>query len=67
MLAILTFCLSADGEQTSPSQEKSKENINVRAAMIHVVGDLIQSIGVLVAAIIIYFKVSRYSGYMYRV
>lgn len=33
------------------------ENINVRAAYIHVIGDFIQSVGVLVAALIIYFKV----------
>ena len=33
-------------------------NINVRAAFIHVVGDFLQSLGVLVAALIIYFKVS---------
>lgn len=31
-------------------------NINVRAAYIHVVGDLIQSLGVLLAALIIYYK-----------
>jgi len=33
-----------------------KENMNVRAAFIHVIGDFIQSIGVLIASIIIYFK-----------
>lgn len=33
-----------------------KQNLNVRAAFIHVVGDFIQSIGVLIAALIIYFK-----------
>ena len=33
-------------------------NINVRAAFIHVLGDLIQSIGVCIAAIIIYMRVS---------
>ncbi|XP_052249780.1 zinc transporter 2-like [Dreissena polymorpha] len=33
-----------------------KTNINVKAAFIHVIGDLIQSIGVLIAAFIIYFK-----------
>ncbi|XP_074656004.1 proton-coupled zinc antiporter SLC30A2-like isoform X2 [Tubulanus polymorphus] len=33
-----------------------KQNINVRAAFIHVIGDFVQSIGVLVAAIIIYFR-----------
>ena len=32
-------------------------NVNVRAAFIHVIGDLLQSIGVLTAAFIIYFKV----------
>ncbi|XP_078506220.1 putative proton-coupled zinc antiporter SLC30A3 isoform X1 [Lissotriton helveticus] len=31
-------------------------NTSVRAAFIHVIGDLLQSIGVLIAAIIIYFK-----------
>ncbi|XP_039499397.1 uncharacterized protein LOC120456572 isoform X1 [Drosophila santomea] len=35
---------------------KGHENINVRAAIIHVVGDLIQSVGVFVAALIIYFR-----------
>ena len=42
------------------SQETShrKDNINVKAAFIHVLGDLLQSVGVLVAAFIIYFKVS---------
>lgn len=33
-------------------------NTSVRAAFIHVLGDLLQSIGVMVAAIIIYFWVS---------
>ncbi|GBP97573.1 Zinc transporter 2 [Eumeta japonica] len=36
----------------------SHENINVRAAFIHVLGDFLQSFGVLVAAIVIYFKPS---------
>lgn len=31
-------------------------NINVRAALIHVIGDVLQSIGVFVAALVIYFK-----------
>lgn len=33
------------------------ENLNVRAAIIHVIGDFIQSIGVLLAAIVIKFAV----------
>lgn len=36
-----------------------KDNINVRAAFIHVIGDFIQSLGVLVAAFVIYFKVTQ--------
>lgn len=36
---------------------KKEKNINVRAAFIHVLGDLVQSLGVLIAAIIIWFKV----------
>ena len=35
-----------------------RRNINIRAAFIHIIGDLIQSIGVLIASLIIYFKPS---------
>nr|CAH8853784.1 unnamed protein product [Trichobilharzia regenti] len=34
----------------------NRQNITVRAAFIHVVGDLLQSIGVMVAAMVIYFQ-----------
>ncbi|EGR34873.1 hypothetical protein IMG5_001020 [Ichthyophthirius multifiliis] len=37
------------------SQISAKDNYNLRAAMIHVIGDIIQSIGVLIAALLIYF------------
>lgn len=37
---------------------RSSSNINVRAAYIHVLGDIIQSLGVLIAAVIVYFRVS---------
>uniref|UniRef100_A0A2C9KC23 Zinc transporter 2-like n=1 Tax=Biomphalaria glabrata TaxID=6526 RepID=A0A2C9KC23_BIOGL len=40
-------------EQKHHSRES---NINVKAAFIHVIGDLLQSVGVLVAAFIIYYK-----------
>jgi cation diffusion facilitator family transporter len=36
--------------------KKQQENINVRAAFIHVLGDFFQSLGVFVAAIIIFFR-----------
>ena len=35
---------------------KEKENINVKAAFIHVIGDFVQSLGVFTAALIIFFK-----------
>ena len=38
---------------------KKKVNINVRAAFIHVLGDLVQSIGVLIAAVIIKVQVQK--------
>ncbi|KAL4497071.1 hypothetical protein ABPG72_002227 [Tetrahymena utriculariae] len=42
----------------------AKENYNLRAAMIHVIGDIIQSIGVLIAALLIYFLGGR-DGFNY--
>ena len=35
--------------------DEDRENINVRAAIVHMVGDMVQSIGVIAAALIIYF------------
>lgn len=48
------------GNSSSPAQEtrpSEKQNINVRAAFIHIIGDLLQSVGVFIAATIIYYKV----------
>jgi len=33
-----------------------KENINIRAAFVHAIGDLLQSVGVIIAAIVILIK-----------
>jgi len=38
------------------TKSKLKKDLNVRAAFIHVLGDLVQSIGVFIAALVIYFK-----------
>ena len=38
-------------------EHSDENNINMRAAAIHVIGDFIQSVGVLIAAVIIYCKV----------
>lgn len=54
---IMGFTLHQHGHSHSESNKTSRsENINVRAAFIHVVGDFIQSFGVFVAALVIYFK-----------
>jgi Co/Zn/Cd efflux system component len=44
------------GENPKVASKQSK-NINVQAAIIHVIGDFVQSVGVLVAAILIKIKV----------
>ncbi|XP_076309347.1 proton-coupled zinc antiporter SLC30A2-like isoform X1 [Tachypleus tridentatus] len=41
---------------SNSSSTGNSQNINVRAAFIHVLGDLVQSTGVLIAAYIIHFK-----------
>ena len=45
-------------DELSHFHHKEAMNINVKAAFIHVIGDLVQSVGVLTAAIIIYCKPS---------
>ncbi|XP_007178741.1 proton-coupled zinc antiporter SLC30A2 isoform X2 [Balaenoptera acutorostrata] len=44
------------GHEHSHDTSQQQENPSVRAAFIHVVGDFLQSLGVLVAAFILYFK-----------
>lgn len=46
------------------TSEFSKKNINIQAAVIHVLGDFIQSIGVFVAAIVIKIYVSSFFTFM---
>lgn len=45
-------------ETESSAGQTANTNVNVRAAFIHVLGDLLQSIGVLIAAYVIRFYVS---------
>ncbi len=43
---------------SEPHQKSSVgRNINVRAAFIHVLGDLVQSVGVFIAALVIFYRV----------
>uniref|UniRef100_A0A8C5NXZ2 Solute carrier family 30 (zinc transporter), member 2 n=1 Tax=Jaculus jaculus TaxID=51337 RepID=A0A8C5NXZ2_JACJA len=51
----LTLHQSGHGHSHGHGNQQ-QENPNVRAAFIHVIGDLLQSVGVLVAAFILYFK-----------
>uniref|UniRef100_A0A2I9LPZ2 Zinc transporter 2 n=1 Tax=Centruroides hentzi TaxID=88313 RepID=A0A2I9LPZ2_9SCOR len=44
------------GDNGKNEKNHTHSNINVRAAFIHVLGDFFQSIGVLIASLIIYFK-----------
>ncbi|XP_072465509.1 proton-coupled zinc antiporter SLC30A2 isoform X4 [Notamacropus eugenii] len=44
------------GHSHGTSSKQEEQNPSVRAAFIHVVGDLLQSLGVLVAAYVLYYK-----------
>ena len=47
------------GERKVKKRGIHNKNINVHAAFIHVLGDLIQSIGIVIAGYLIWFKVSE--------
>ncbi|XP_048206522.1 zinc transporter 2 isoform X2 [Perognathus longimembris pacificus] len=53
---IMGITLHQSGHGHSPDDTSQQQNPSVRAAFIHVIGDLMQSLGVLVAAYVIYFK-----------
>lgn len=48
----------SSSEDSGGRGSEEKQNINIRAAVIHVIGDFIQSIGVFVAALVIKMNVS---------
>jgi len=62
-LALHGSCFSSHGHSHGHSHhhagEDSNRNINIRAAVIHVVGDLVQSVGVFISSIVIKFYVSN--------
>ena len=57
---LLEDSIEEGGEEGPPKGPHlpHQKNINVRAAFIHVIGDIIQSLGVLIASLIIKIKVS---------
>uniref|UniRef100_A0A8V5GMP1 Solute carrier family 30 member 2 n=1 Tax=Melopsittacus undulatus TaxID=13146 RepID=A0A8V5GMP1_MELUD len=53
---VMGVALHQTGHQHSHGATSEQSNTSVRAAFVHVLGDLLQSIGVLIASYIIYFK-----------
>lgn len=49
-------CIDVERNHASHGKRAQQENASVRAAFVHVLGDLLQSVSVLVSAIIIFFK-----------
>lgn len=49
--------------EEGPGDPLSLGNTSVRAAFVHVLGDLVQSLGVLAASVLIYFKVPPVEAY----
>jgi len=55
--SVVVDVVSGHSHEQASKQSTSPKNINVKAAIIHVIGDFVQSIGVLIAAILIKIKV----------
>uniref|UniRef100_A0A8C4LBF1 Solute carrier family 30 member 2 n=1 Tax=Equus asinus TaxID=9793 RepID=A0A8C4LBF1_EQUAS len=53
---IMGLTLHQSGHGHSHDTSQQQENLSVRAAFIHVIGDFLQSLGILVAAYVVYFK-----------
>ena len=43
-----------DGESKGSEVMKKKKNLNIDAAFLHILGDLLNSVGVIIAAVIVY-------------
>ena len=56
------MALHQTGHGHSHGVASEQPNASVRAAFVHVVGDLLQSVGVLIASYIIFFKVWVVTG-----
>jgi len=55
MLLVAAIGLVANGIAAWAMRRSSKENLNIRGAYLHILGDALSSIGVIVGGIIIYF------------
>ncbi len=54
MLVVAIAGLAANVSGVLVLRERSKENLNVRGAFLHMMGDMLSSVGVIVAALLIY-------------
>jgi|TARA_B110001450_G_C17470881_1_gene420120 zinc transporter 2 len=48
--------LTSHNSQLSSRSDGKEQNMNIRAAIVHILGDMVQSIGVISAALILKFK-----------
>jgi cobalt-zinc-cadmium efflux system protein len=55
MLVVAVIGLVANLAGVLVLREKAEENLNVKGAFLHVLGDLLSSVGVIVAALLVYF------------
>ncbi|NXD72210.1 ZNT8 protein, partial [Eolophus roseicapillus] len=55
----------AEGHASAPLEKPGLSNASLRAAFVHAIGDLFQSLSVLISALIIFFKVSFISSLVF--
>jgi cobalt-zinc-cadmium efflux system protein len=55
MLLVATAGLAANVAGVIVLRERSRENLNVKGAFLHMLGDMLSSVGVIVAALLIFF------------
>ena len=48
-------------QHENDKSKKAKQNMNMRAAIVHIIGDMVQSVGVITAGIIIVIDPEKYS------
>ncbi|KAF8038620.1 hypothetical protein BT93_B1218 [Corymbia citriodora subsp. variegata] len=53
---LLQTCLEAEGDSNPGTKQKQRLNINIQGAYLHVIGDSVQSVGVMIGGAIIWIK-----------
>ena len=57
--SLIVDAVSGHAHESGGHASRLSDNINIRAAIVHVIGDFVQSVGVLLAAILIKIKVGQ--------